>query len=309
MSTKIEWTDETWNPIRARNRETGGVGHFCVHVSPGCAGCYAERLQARFGNPVRYAAQDAEKVELFLDEDVLMQPLRWRKPRQVFVCSMTDLFLEAVPDAWIDKVFAVMGLAPQHTFQVLTKRAERMKEFMTLRVQGPWAGRAHTVDDDGTERDMTDVRFRLLSTTIDLFPRCPPAALNRAIKWQDEHYPEGAGFIRKWPLPGIWLGVSIEGPAYWARAEHLKQTPAAVRFLSIEPLIEGLGTHVRIVDDMDWVIVGGESGPKARPMEPEWAREIRDQCRRASVPFFMKQMAKKASIPNELMIREWPTNV
>ena len=105
----IEWTDATWTPIRARNRETGRVGHFCIHKSPGCANCYAERMQPRFGNPVRFAAQDADKVELFLDEKTLTQPLRWRKPRTIFVCSMTDLFLESVPDEWIDRVFARNG--------------------------------------------------------------------------------------------------------------------------------------------------------------------------------------------------------
>ncbi len=228
MPTAIEWTDETWNPIRARNRETGKVGHFCVHVSPGCQGCYAERLQKRFNNPVRYAAQDREKVDLFLDEKALAAPLRWRRPRMVFVCSMTDLFYEGHSDDLIDRVFRTMADAPQHTFQVLTKRPERM---------------------------------------LALLLRC----------WN------------KPPLPNVWLGTSIEGPAYWARAELLKQTPAAVRFLSVEPLIENLGTHVRIVDDMDWVIVGGESGPHARPMHPDWARTIRDQCQAAGVPFFFKQ--------------------
>ena len=127
-NSKIEWTDATWTPIRARNRETGRVGHFCIHKSPGCANCYAERMQPRFGNPVRFAAQDADKVELFLatardaSEKTLTQPLRWRKPRTIFVCSMTDLFLESVPVEWIDRVFGVMGEATQHRFQVLTKR-------------------------------------------------------------------------------------------------------------------------------------------------------------------------------------------
>ena len=131
MPTKIEWTDETWTPIRARNIETGGVGHFCVHVSPGCENCYAEGFQKRFNNPIRYAAQDASKVELFLDEKVLMKPLGWKKPRRVFVCSMTDLFYEGVPDEWIDRVFATMAMARQHQFQCLTKRSARMQSYIT----------------------------------------------------------------------------------------------------------------------------------------------------------------------------------
>src|SRR3990167_1499279 len=125
-TTGIEWTDATWNPIRARNKDTDGVGHFCEHVSEGCRNCYAERMQPRFGNPIRYAAQDREKVELFLDEEVLTAPLRWRKPRMIFVCSMTDLFADFVPDDWIDRVFDVM-LQTDHKYQVLTKRAERMR--------------------------------------------------------------------------------------------------------------------------------------------------------------------------------------
>ena len=250
MSTKIEWTDETWNPIRARNRETGGVGHFCVHKSPGCKHCYAEPMQRRlFNNPIRYAAQDANKVELFLDEKVALKPLSWRKPRRVFVCSMTDLFLENHPEEWILDVWVNMALAHTHTFQVLTKRPERMRAFV--------------------DKCRGEVEF-LYEAVMEGVP----------VRQRREF---------QWPLPNVWLGVSIEGPAYWPRAVQLKETPAAVRFLSIEPLIEGLGTHVRIVDDMDWVIVGGESGPNARPMHPQWAREIRKQCRVARVPFFFKQ--------------------
>ena len=135
--TTIEWCrgedgrlGATWNPIRARNLETDGIGHYCVHVSEGCRNCYAERMQPRFRNFTRYAVQDRGKIELFLHDDALTQPLRWRKPRHVFVCSMTDLFLDDHADEWIDRVFAVMALCPQHTFQVLTKRPERMRKHM-----------------------------------------------------------------------------------------------------------------------------------------------------------------------------------
>ena len=271
-TTAIEWTDATWQPI------TG-----CTVVSPGCTHCYAMRLAGTRlkDHPSRKGlTKDGPNGpvwtgEVRLNEQWLDQPLRWRKPRRIFVCAHGDLFHESVPDEWIDRVFAVMALAREHTFQVLTKRPERAREYLA---------------QVAAERDMQ----RWANAAVELAN--DPCACH-AIEDAD------------WPLSNVWLGTSIEGPAYWPRAVRLKETPAAVRFLSIEPLIEGLGTHVRIVDDMDWVIVGGESGPNARPMEPEWAREIRDQCRRASVPFFMKQMAKKASIPNELMIREWPTNV
>ena len=130
MPTKIEWTDESWNPIRAENRETGGVGHFCVHKSTGCANCYAETMQPRFQNRIRYANQDREKVNLFLDKDKLHEPLGWRKPRRVFVCSMTDLFLEMHSYDWLIDIWVNMGLARKHQFQVLTKRPEQMRTFL-----------------------------------------------------------------------------------------------------------------------------------------------------------------------------------
>ena len=246
MGTKIEWTDETWNPLRARNRETGKIGHFCVHHSPGCKFCYAELLQKRFGNPVRYAAQDADKVELFLDEKVLMQPLSWRKPRMVFVCSMTDLFYEGYSDDLIDKVFAVMALAPQHTFQVLTKRAERMRDYLCAEPEDRINAEAGTLMhfDDMPQRDTG-------------------------------------------PLSNVWLGVSVEDRARLDRVDRLRETPGANRFLSLEPLLEDLGEFD--LTGIDWVIVGGESGPNARPMHPEWARSIRDQCQAAGAPFFFKQ--------------------
>lgn len=238
--TLIEWTHrpgtrgESWNPIRARNLATSGVGHFCEHVSEGCRNCYAERMQAhRFKNPIRYAAQDRGKVEIFLDEKVLTKPLRWPKPRTVFVSSMTDLFGEWVPEPWIDRIFAVMALCSRHTFIVLTKRPERMREYM-------------------------------------------------------------AG-IRGWPLPNLWLGVSVEHRAARGRIDVLRATPCAIRFLSLEPLLEQLG--VLDFRGIHWVIVGGESGAKARPMHPNWARWIRDQCAAARVPFFFKQWGAWA--PNE----------
>jgi len=269
MTTKIEWArnpdgsaGETWNPIRARNKVTGGVGHFCVRVSDGCKRCYAARMQRRFNNPIRYAAQDRKLVDIFLDEKVLMRPLRWRQPRTIFPCSMTDLFGEWVPDEWIDRIFAVMALSPQHTFQVLTKRPERMRAYMTARSQG----NAEAV--------------RVMLTAFHA----------RAGKWCKSIV---------WPLPNVWLGVSVEDQATAdARIPLLLATPAAVRFVSYEPALGPVlldpAWIVPFGPTLDWVIYGGESGPGARPMHPDWARSARDQCADAGVAFFFKQWGRWA---------------
>ena len=284
MPTKIEWVKdadgnqgETWNPIRARNLETGGIGHFCVHVSPGCANCYAERLQVRFRNPIRYAAQDANKVELFLNEKALTQPLRWRKPKTIFVCSMTDLFLESVPDEWIDRVFAVMALAPHHRFQVLTKRAERMRRYMSGN------------------------RDSLIVDTIrsaQLNERLPGHGLNEA----------------QWPLPNIWCMISAEDQKRAdERIPELLATPAAVRGVSLEPLLGPIVMEAGWLEPdggLDWVIVGGESGPGARPMHQQWARDLRDQCLFSGVAFHFKQWGEwcpgKGAPFGENKAHQWP---
>ena len=208
--TAIEWTDATWNPV------TG-----CTKISPGCKHCYAERLALRLramGVP-RY--HDGFRVTLHPDQ--LAQPLRWRQPRRVFVNSMSDLFHEAVPDEFIHRVFEVMEQSPQHIFQILTKRAERLAE---------------------------------------LAPQ-----LN-------------------WPS-NVWQGVSVENQDYVWRIELLRQVHVSVRFLSVEPLL-GPISHLAL-EGISWVIVGGESGPHHRPIDPAWVRDIRDQCRKARVPFFFKQ--------------------
>ena len=209
MSTDIEWTDETWNPV------TG-----CTKVSPGCDHCYAERVTERFHGKGAFE-------RIVLHPDRLDKPLHWRKPRKVFVNSMSDLFHEQVPDTFIGLVWQVMAETPQHTFQILTKRHARMRSF-----------------------------------------------------------------LRQWPnyepLPNVWLGVSVEDQK-WAdiRVPALIQTPAAVRFLSCEPLLGPV--RIGYMSLLDWVIVGGESGPGARPMHPDWARDLRDQCEAAGVPFLFKQ--------------------
>ena len=269
MPTKIEWTDETWNPIRARNKETGEVGHFCVHASPGCENCYAEGMQKRlFNNPVRYAAQDADKVEMFLDEKVLARPLSWKKPRTVFVCSMTDLFLENIPDEWIDKVFAVMAIKGQTTFQVLTKRADRMREYMKARAKSIKHWEPHA-------RDMG---------------------------YTFSYKPDGSKSLSllQFPLQNVWLSVSAEDQKRAnERIPELIETPAKIRGVSLEPLLGPINLHEGgMIHYLDWVIVGGESGPKARPMELAWAEDIVDQCREAGVPCFVKQLGSKPICPD-----------
>lgn len=210
QSSKIEWTEMTWNPV------TG-----CTKVSPGCKHCYAERFAKRLQamGMERYA----NGFELTLHDDALELPLRWRMPRVVFVNSMSDLFHEDVPVEFIQRVFEVMERCPQHVFQVLTKRSERL---LKLRESLPW-----------------------------------PA--------------------------NVWMGVSVESPDYTWRINDLRETPAAVRFLSLEPLLSPIADLQ--LERIHWVIVGGESGPGARPMRVEWVRELRDQCQAEGVDFFFKQ--------------------
>jgi len=232
MTTKIEWCDETWNPV---------VG--CKAVSPGCDHCYAAReASGRLkGIPV-YAGLAADGVftgEVRCLPERLDQPLHWRKPRRVFVNSMSDLFHPAVPERFISSVFDVMGDANWHTYQILTKRPQRMAADLKV-----WHSR-------WDEADSTD-------------------AMNG---W--------------FPEPHVWLGTSIESDRWTWRADYLRKTPAAVRFLSCEPLIGPLPSLD--LTDIDWVIVGGESGPNARPMHPDWARDIRDRCIEAGIPFLFKQ--------------------
>jgi protein gp37 len=280
--TKIEWTDATWNPI------TG-----CSVVSPGCTNCYAMKLAGTRlkHSPSRQGLTTDSKTgpvwngQVRLNEQWLDQPLLWRDPRMIFVCAHGDLFHEAVPDEWIDRVFAVMASATRHTFQVLTKRAGRMRGYLSN----------------------PDVASRIQELCYDMPDR------GRTTEWH-----EGM------PLPNVWLGVSVEDQA---RADEriplLLETPAAKRFASCEPLL-GLVTlrdwltrdwHPTMPPEttsrIDWVIAGGESGPGARPMHPDWARSLRDQCQSAGVPFFMKQMwgtskSRMPPIPDDLMIREFP---
>jgi protein gp37 len=359
--TKIEWTDATWNPVRG-----------CSVVSEGCRNCYAMQVAARFSQPYwevwqgqtlicsakqklteaaarnKVANEAANGVvmearpssegqayeglayrnssgahwtgKVRLIEEHLEDPLRWKRPRKIFVNSMSDLFHESIPDEWIDRIFAVMALADWHTFQILTKRPERMRDYL----------------------NNSNCAYRVWDTAFNT-----AAAYPQLYELAERHLAKRQGDNPRWPLPGVWLGVSVEDQKTAdERIPLLLQTPAAVRWISAEPLLgpidlthvdysarlrETLGDFAKFMaekdgDDvqasveharssinapaylqtltgqwfdgwdrgndgkrLDWVVVGGESGANARPMHPDWVRSIRDQCVAAGVPFFFKQ--------------------
>ena len=258
----IEWTDATWNPLRG-----------CTRVSEGCRNCYAERVAARFsgsGQPYEGLAEHTPSGprwtgEVRLVEKHLKDPLRWAKPRRVFVASMSDPFHPEVSDGDLDRIFAVMACATQHTFQLLTKRPERAREYLSA---GP----------------------------VELFGRLNDAALRDGI------VPEGYAVFPTqrhgmvwgpgWPLPNLWLGVSAEDQATAdERIPELLSTPAAVRFVSAEPLLGPIDPvpFAGGTAGIDWLIAGGESGPGARRMDTAWAIDLQDQCEASGVAFFFKQ--------------------
>ena len=284
--TSIEWTDFSVNPIRARVGGHGDPfaplrhGHYCEKISPGCAHCYSSRMQRRFGMPEFGEQRQRDDVEVYFELKALEEVLRRQKPTRWFWCDMTDLFGAWVPDEWIDRCLAVMALTPQHTHLVLTKRAERMCDY-SQRIANDF--------DHGLARAFANHRH-----------------------W-------------RWPLSNVWWGCSVENQKYAdERIPLLLQTPAAVRFVSAEPLLGpvdlarwlriqggGVGHCFDINNEwwhepgtcmgpickgeccgrgLDWVIVGGESGPGARPCDLAWIRSIVQQCRTAGVPCFVKQL-------------------
>jgi protein gp37 len=295
--SSIEWTGSTWNPIRAKNRQTGQVGTWCQKISPGCAHCYAATHNARClphgSSGLPYTAQGGELAEIFLDSKILAEPLRRKKPETYFVCSMTDLFGEFVPFEMIAAVWGVMAACPQHMFQLLTKRPERAREFF-----GRIWGLETTYQ---TVLRMAEYRGGVVwdsrgSQSHLYYPGASPASLKN-------RRPAPA-----WPLANVWLGTSVESQEYAdKRVPALQACPAAIRFFSCEPLLgpidlEQAGAILRGVDEgsngelgefaiglIDWVIVGGESGHGARPMHPQWARSLRDQCQETDVAYFFKQ--------------------
>jgi protein gp37 len=280
--TKIEWTDATWNIING-----------CTVVSPGCAHCYAMRLAAtrmkdhpsREGLAVMHKGEPQWTGEITFYKPAALQPFQWTRPRMIFVCAHGDLFHKDVPDQWIDYVFMAALLNPRHTFQILTKRPERMCEYMRM------------VNDEAEEQTATRFAVAMLHAGLQ----------DSDISAIDIH----------WPPRNVWLGTSVEDQERAdERVPHLLAAPAAVRWLSCEPLLgpvdltkvdamlfrgaelvnaltgtamDFLGEPVGRVPKLDWVVVGGESGPRSRPMHPAWARQLRDQSKDARVPFLFKQ--------------------
>lgn len=329
-NSRIEWTDASWTAIRARCTGEGGKGRLgwhCEPVSEGCCHCYSEAMNVRLGtgHPFKPGVLASGAVKLFLDENMLLQPLRWKKPRSIFVCSMTDLFADFVPDEWIDKKFSVMALTPHHTYQVLTKRVERMRQYC-----------------ESVTLDRLAAAARSLPEKLKTCP-APP----------------------QWPLKNVWKGTSIENQrAADKRIRELLAVPAALRFISAEPLLgalsikqwqhnygcgcgwggdnplsycnecgwrgdgayygepcpgcketlsdynacpqcdghdgDGLSFGPNSGKKIDWVVCGEESGPARRPCNVDWVRSLRDQCTATETPFFYKQAivgSRKVSMP------------
>jgi protein gp37 len=293
--TSIEWTDASWNPLRAKNRETGKVGWYCSHISPGCGdqsggGCYAEAINRRLGTHIDYRSQDLGKVETFLDEKMLIQPLRWQKPRKIFVCSMSDLFGDWVEDQDLDEIHAVMALARYHTFQVLTKRPERMREYYKSPTLAKRIFLEITKYAEPRPDDFCDWMLMNQSAMEQHHENIQAIRDNR----KPHYLPED--MILELPLPNVWLGVSVEDQR---RADEriplLLDTLATVRWISAEPLLSDvdLSAHLDYSPSLNWVVVGGESGPDARVFDIGWARSIISQCKMAGVACFVKQLGAR----------------
>lgn len=305
--TSIQWTEETWNPLRG-----------CSVVSPGCTNCYAMRQAHRYsgkGMPYEGLTKLTRAGPVWTGSikyvnDALTDPLRWKKPRRVFVNSMSDLFHESVPDSFIDKVFAVMAVSYDHTFQILTKRAQRMHDY---------------VGQVDAEKDMQ--RWINAAHEIPGMPGDAIGYLEREVEY---------------PLPNVWLGVSVEDQVRAnERIPLLLDTPAAVHWISAEPLLDvvslnNIAGRTRYMPPehdhfdalrmgLDWVVIGGESGPSARWFQLAWARLMIGHCRGAGVPVFMKQLGTRPAglvledripmdpkggnmdeWPGDLRVREYP---
>ena len=264
--TGISWTDATWNPIRG-----------CTRVSEGCRNCYAENVAYRFSGPggayeglVRIGSDGKRRREwngeVHFVEKHLLDPLKWKEPRRIFVNSMSDLFHENASDETRDKIFAVMTLCPQHTFQILTKRPQRMADYV----------------DGRSEPGCDGLRGALIEgMTQKLYSE----------QHQEDHSDIAMWLAVPWPLPNVHLGVSVENRAAKSRIDVLREVPAALRFLSLEPLLEDLGDLD--LSGIGWCIVGGESGPSARPCNLEWIRSLVDRCQSAGVACWVKQMGPR----------------
>jgi protein gp37 len=281
--TKIEWTDATWNPLRG-----------CTRVSEGCRHCYAEQVAARFCGPGQPYDGLARRVggearwtgRVSLVERALRQPLRWRRPRKIFVNSTSDLFHESVPDEWIDRIFAVMALCPQHTFQVLTKRGERMRAYIAKRSLD-WQAVLANANPPGTLQVTKNDIYRTLGLAAK-FPHDPPTTA--------------------WPLSNVWLGVSVEDQAAADERRGPLSAIAAQGWLTWVSYEPALGP----VDWADWefikwLVSGGESGQNSRPSHPAWHRAARDFCAAYGIAYLFKQWGEWA--PGEGWYEDHPVSL
>lgn len=285
----IEWTDDTWNPMSG-----------CTKITAGCAHCYAESVANRYrGKAFPNGFQPTLKPHK------LAEPVTWRKPRKIFVNSMSDIFHERFPFEYIAAVFGTMAAAPRHTFQVLTKRPERMLEFFEWYEQSrkPRKIRNRELIRHAALVACNANQFGVESRLLGALDTLPPD--------------------NTWPLPNVWVGVTVESTKYLDRLDQLRRTPAAIRFVSMEPLLAPINQS-RLEDalrDIDWVILGGESGPKARPCFPVWIHQCMDAAKSAGCAVFVKQMGSTwaklhgskhpaGGLPEEwnpeLKIREFP---
>jgi protein gp37 len=260
--SKIEWTDCTLNPIKARRKDTGKVGWHCEKISPACANCYACTFNRRNlpngGTGLDYVRASRDQVGIFLDLDVMRQPLHWKKPRRIFVCSMTDIFAEFVPDDMVAEIWRLMQKTPRHTYQVLTKRADRMGEILPRLVAtfGVLENAQLGVTAENQEFANLRIPFLLRAKAAVRFVSYEPA------------------------LGGIDL-CEIELPSELP----IEKTPAIINVLTEHDDEHFFSDHAKL----DWVIAGGESGSKARPSHPDWFRRVRNQCQTYGIPFFFKQ--------------------
>lgn len=308
----IEWLDRpgtksaTWNPIRAMDKATGRRGWFCVHVHEGCRNCYAERINMKAGdtggNGWAYEASKLAKVDIVLHENTLLQPLKWKSPRTIFVCSMTDLYGPWVKDEWLDKIKAVQALTPQHTYIELTKRPKKMRDYAI-------AGSATCAASN-----------RIGVQVVDILDRSKLPALLTPVTEENQNWPL--------PLKNVWGLVSCSTQEDADKfIPILLNTPLAIRGVSAEPLLGKIdfrclgwqsadgggmralnalaghrysnGVILEETPKLDWIIVGGESGRNARPMHPEWARLIQRQCEGAGTPLFFKQWGQWGRIGDQ----------
>lgn len=292
--SNIGWTEHTVNPFKAYDPSREATGHFCQKVSPGCKNCYASSLQKRF-RMHEYTVSNRENVELFLQEKDLDYVVKRKEPTLFFWCSMTDMFWEEYPDEWIDRCFGTMFEASHHFHLVLTKHPDRARSYLEDR---------HRI---------VRVSCKSYNDNIRRDPR-------------KKDFVRSSDFIKllgeRWPLPNVMLGTSVESQDYVGRLDDLAACNVAYRFVSCEPLIDkvDLSKHLSVESyegrwrstlqpkSLDWVIVGGESGPNARPMNPNWLMLLKDQCSPASVPFFFKQWGRWLPLSDQYPSASWEYN-